>query len=137
MDHSEKNLRRLPGDGCRHFLAERCLYEEHLNPGYHDQWQCRLQNAWEKAFDEFLERAECFRLEEGDIPILWRSRFESLVRSQGGCEQYSYAPRLQLPNCRHVHEHLCVLLLPPCEGRCRHYQPCAASQEESEPQERK
>lgn len=136
MEQTENNLSRLPGEGCRHHLAERCLYEEHLNPGYHEQWLCVLQGAWEKAFDDFLERAERFRLKEGDIPLLWRRRFEALIREKGGCERFAYAPRLQLPNCTHVHEQLCVLQLPPCRGRCRHFEPCDESQSRREPQER-
>ena len=115
------DVKRLPGDGCRHHTVERCLYQEHLNPGYTTGWKCRVLLRWETAFDEFLERAESFNLSQHAVPDLWERKFERLAREAFDCEEYVYCAGADAPSCVHAHDGLCRLVLPPCEGRCRHF----------------
>ncbi|WP_285906144.1 hypothetical protein [Pseudodesulfovibrio pelocollis] len=110
----------LPGDECRHHARGRCLYEEHLNPGYCSTWRCRAIARWESAFDDFLVRAERFELGQEQVAILWERRFTRMVRSLD-CDHYASGGGAELPACAHVRDGLCCLALPPCEGRCRHF----------------
>jgi len=115
-------LKRLPGDGCLHYLGGRCLYQEHLNPGYATQWRCRVIMHWEDAFDEFLLRVEAMNVAQDAVPDLWSKKFERLARQTFDCEEYVYGPESTPPACLHGYESLCKLSLPGCEGRCRHYE---------------
>lgn len=115
-------LKRLPGRGCRHHTAQRCLYGEHLNPGYHDEWRCRVITHWETAFDDFLARAENFGVHQDAVPDLWNRKFERMARETLRCNDFSYAAGADVPSCAHVCDGLCRLLLPECEGRCRHFE---------------
>ena len=115
------DIKRLPGNGCRHFERERCLYEEHLNPGYDEGYRCRVLAHWESAYDDFLARAENFRLDPTAASGLWERQFERLARKTFGCGEYEFRADAEAPACRHVCHGLCCLRLPPCEGRCRHF----------------
>jgi len=115
------DVKRLPGDGCRHHTNQRCLYEEHLNPGYGTSWRCRVLMRWETAFDEFLERAEAFNVAQDAVPDLWGRKFERMARQAFDCEEYVFVQGGEAPACAHILDGLCHLALPPCEGRCRHF----------------
>ncbi len=115
------NITRLPGLGCQHFTNGRCLYEERLNPGYAYDWRCRVLSRWESAFDDFLERADAFGIEQSAVPDLWKRQFERMARNAFDCEQYSYCHGAEAPACLHVMDELCRLSLPECGGRCRRY----------------
>jgi len=110
----------LPGDVCHHHVRGRCLYEEHLNPGYSSAWRCRAISGWESAFDDFLVRAERFDLSQGQAASLWERRFIRMIRSCD-CDRYEPDGGADLPACVHVRDGLCCLALPPCPGRCRHF----------------
>ncbi len=114
---------RLPGVGCRHYDRGRCLYEEALNPGYHRRWRCVVLLRWESAYDDFLERADRFGLSEAGLPELLRRRFERLTGEDVDCPDYAPGADGSLPECRLLHEELCLLKLPECEGVCRHFAP--------------
>lgn len=115
------DIKRLPGNGCRHHATERCLYGEHLNPGYTTEWRCRVLMRWEVAFDEFLERAELLNVGQAAVPDLWGRQFERMARDAFDCEEYVYAPEGEAPSCVHAFDGVCRLSLPKCEGRCRHF----------------
>ena len=117
------DVTRLPGSGCRFHVGGRCLYEEMLNPGYTQEWRCRVLARWETAYDEFLVRAELFGLEQSAVPDLWERQFERVARQAFDCDTYSYCPGAEPPACLHVLDGMCRLALPECRGRCRHYQP--------------
>ena len=51
---------RLPGWGCRHWMGERCLYEEHLNPGLRRNFRCTVLEDWEKILEEHMARCRGF-----------------------------------------------------------------------------
>lgn len=111
----------MPGALCRHHTLGRCLYEEHLNPGYSLKWRCRVLMRWESAFDDFLVRAELFGVDQDVAPDLWERRFERVARSFD-CDEYILCREAESPACAHVCDGLCRLALPACEGRCRHFQ---------------
>ena len=123
MTHGS-GVKRLPGTGCRYYNRGRCLYEERLNPGYHEAWRCRVLTAWERAFDDFVDRAEAFDLGQDRAADLWRLRMRRL--GPDGCEAFvpagQRAPVSVVP-CAHAQEDLCLLALPECGGRCRRYEP--------------
>lgn len=115
------DVKRLPGQGCRHYAGGRCLYQEHLNPGYSVDFRCRVLLRWEDAFDDFLLRAEAMNVAQDAVPDLWGRKFERLARQAFDCSEYVYSPDCNAPACIHVHDGLCRPALPVCEGRCRHY----------------
>jgi hypothetical protein len=112
---------RLPGSGCQHFAGGRCLYEERLNPGYTDCWQCSVLVRWESAFDDFLERAESFGVGQDAIPDLWERQFERMARGVFDCKEYTYSHGAEAPACVYGLDGVCLLSLPECKGRCRRY----------------
>ncbi|MEF2231047.1 MAG: hypothetical protein V3571_08975 [Pseudodesulfovibrio sp.] len=121
---------RLPGCGCRHFEGGRCLYEEHLNPGYQAGYRCRVLVRWESAFDSFLARAENFRVDHSSASALWERQFQRTARKTFQCGDYEFQAEAEAPACRHVRGGLCRLSLPECKGRCRHFR--LAMSEENE-----
>jgi hypothetical protein len=123
----------MPGDACRHHTRGRCLYEEHLNPGYCSLWQCRAFAHWESAFDDFLARAELFGLEQERVASLWERRFARIAHAFD-CDRYSACTGADTPVCIHARDGLCRLALPVCEGRCRHYRLPRMDNPESGPQ---
>jgi len=116
------DVKRLPGNGCRHHTIQHCLYQEHLNPGYATKWRCRVLLRWETAFDEFLERAESLNVAQDAVPDLWGRKFERLARQAFDCEEYVFCQSGEAPACMHALDGLCRVALPACEGRCRHYE---------------
>jgi hypothetical protein len=116
-------IRRLPGNECRHFASGRCLFEEQRNPGYHRDWRCRVLAQWEESYDEFLLRAEAFRLEDAAAAGLWERRMERLVAARPDCPDFRQGGA-GATGCVHALADLCLLRLPGCAGRCRRFAPC-------------
>jgi hypothetical protein len=113
---------RFPAVGCRHFIQGRCLYEEHLNPGYHAAWRCIVLARWESVYDEFLDRAENFSLSETELGVLWGRRFERLAEESVPCPDVLPGDGESMPECSRLLEDLCLLRLPECPGQCEHFQ---------------
>jgi|MTBAKSStandDraft_1061840.scaffolds.fasta_scaffold00103_97 hypothetical protein len=109
---------RLPGTGCAFFQRGRCLYEERLNPGYHDRFRCVILQGWESAYEDFLRQAEAFGLEESSASGLWQRRFERLAGAEPRCPEFQSSRDDELPGCVFAQEGLCLLALPLCEGQC-------------------
>lgn len=116
------DVTRLPGLGCRHHTSGWCLYQEHLNPGYTTSWRCRVLLRWEVAFDEFLERTEQFGVSQQAVPELWERKFNRMAREAFDCEYFAHCENEEVPPCLHSHKGICLIELPECEGRCRHYE---------------
>jgi hypothetical protein len=114
-------IHRLPGYGCRHHCQGRCLYEEALNPGYHQDWRCEVLLRWEDVYEDFLNRVEAFGLDEKDLAELWAKRFERLSQDAVGCPDFSPGLTESVPECFLLAGELCVLRLPQCFGQCQHY----------------
>jgi len=125
-------VQRLPGDGCRHYVFGRCLYEERLNPGYRRSYRCQVLNRWESAYDDFLSRAEAMGVRQESVPELWEIQFQRMAREAFHCRTHVFNHDFRPPACRHELDGLCVLGLPKCNGRCRHYGAEPASVHEQE-----
>ncbi|BCS87007.1 hypothetical protein [Pseudodesulfovibrio sediminis] len=116
------NIKRLPGDSCRHYALGHCSYQEWLNPGYTRSWRCQVIERWESAFDDFLARAEGFGVEQDAVPDLWNRQFQRLAREVFHCQRYVFEPGAPALACRHQAEGVCILSQPKCHGRCRHFE---------------
>ena len=116
-------LRRLPGNECRHFAGGRCLFEEQRNPGYNREWHCRVLLQWEASYDDFLLRADAFRLDVAAAAGLWERRVERLVARAPECEDFCQGGGAAT-GCANAVAELCLLRLPECRGRCAHFAPC-------------
>jgi hypothetical protein len=117
----ETGFVRLPALGCRSYFQGRCLYEEQLNPGLNTSWRCKVQAYWETVYDDFLNRAENFALDESELARLWRARFERLAEEPLNCPDFNPAPMDTLPECQHLFVDICLLQLPVCTGHCINY----------------
>lgn len=115
-------ISRLPANDCWFFIQGRCLYQERLNPGYCRDWRCSVLEGWEKLFDDFLMRAEAFGLEQTKVAELWEKQFARLSSDRLECPEFRFDSEGGVPSCAHRHEVLCLLTLPECGGRCRHYE---------------
>lgn len=120
-ERPEPGLFRLPALGCRSYFQGRCLYEEQLNPGLNTAWRCSVQARWEVVYDEFLNRAENFALDEAEFARLWQARFERLAQEPIACPDFDLAVVETLPECRHLFADICLLQLPVCTGHCVNY----------------
>lgn len=123
---SMNNILRLPGVACRHYFGNHCLYEERLNPGYHESFRCTVLQGWEEAFEAFVDRAEAFGLEPSDASLFWRRRLDALLSGSRDCSDF-LATDGDGPGCVHFLGGLCVLRLPACAGRCSRFAPEARS----------
>jgi len=111
----------LPGNGCRHYLSGRCLYEEHLNPGLSQSNRCAVLIRLCRAFDDFLLRAENMRLDEEQAGRLWEVRFPATLAKEGNCQDYLPGDTTSFPDCLHAAGEVCLLAFPVCPGRCFHF----------------
>ncbi len=116
---------RLPGSGCRHYSRGRCLYEEHLNPGFHQEYRCLVLDGWEAEFEEFVDRVEAFGLGQSQAAGLWSRRFKALVDGGRDCPDYRplEGPGGDPLGCVRFETGLCRLRLPRCEGLCPRFEP--------------
>ena len=112
---------RLPAFGCRSYHLGRCMYEEQLNPGLDTSLHCAVLTKWEAVYDDFLNRAENFGLDEKELARLWRLRFERLAEEAIDCPDFVPALAETMPECRHLFVDICLLRLPECHGHCKNY----------------
>ncbi|BBD07468.1 hypothetical protein [Desulfovibrio ferrophilus] len=115
------NVRHFPACACRHYELGHCLYEERLNPGFRERWRCKVLTEWEKAYDDFLLRAEAFHLKPEEAVELWEARLERLMAQARQCPDFSAGAEESATGCLNELEGLCMKMLPECDGRCRHY----------------
>lgn len=116
-------LLHLPGRGCRHWSAGRCLYEEHINPGLELEFRCTLLCCYEKRLDDFVQQVERFGLPEEEAGRIWRDRIAQSVDNDWECGDFLPLEDVSGQTmCRHFREGLCLLRLPVCSGRCRRFE---------------
>jgi hypothetical protein len=60
-------------------------------------------------------------VEEDAVPDLWGRQFQRLARDTFHCGMYTYSQGAPAPGCRHHLDGVCVMGLPRCHGRCRHF----------------
>lgn len=114
---------KLPGAGCRHHTRGRCLYEEHLNPGFHAGYRCLVLDGWETRFEEFVDRVEAFGIGQGQAAGLWSRRFAELVAGGRDCPDYQSGSQGDPLGCARFLSGLCLVRLPRCEGICSRFEP--------------
>jgi hypothetical protein len=97
------------------------MYEEQLNPGLDAGLRCTVLAKWEGVYEDFLNRAELFELDEKELGGLWRKRFERLAEEAIDCPDFTPALAETMPECRHLFVDICLLRLPECHGHCKNY----------------
>lgn len=127
-----KNITPMPGINCVHHLQGRCLLEERRNPGLNSEWQCQVLGEWENAYDQFLNQAENFQLDLETATRIWAGRLGSMLRKPTPCQHYQRGPESgnagksdqdeDVLGCVHGWAGLCLLVMPLCNGICRHYE---------------
>ncbi len=92
-------------------------------------WRCRILTRWEKAHDDFIDRAERFNLPEAETGALWERVLLSLQGDYSQCEMYETGvDQEEAINCQHFLGGLCLKMLPPCNGICREFTPLSVSE---------
>lgn len=128
---------KFPGAGCRHYLHGRCLYEEHLNPGFRRSYRCGVLEGWEAQFESFVDRAEAFGIGQAQAGGLWSRRLEGLVSGARDCPDFlppgqsvhaGYDPL----GCARFLDGLCLVRLPRCEGVCPNHESAPLEQDDQE-----
>ncbi|NLY41786.1 MAG: hypothetical protein GX055_09225 [Desulfovibrionales bacterium] len=112
----------LPGDGCCFFYAGHCLYEEKMNPGLHEQFQCAVLAALDADFDDFVQRCERLSVQVETAGQIWNKQCEDVLGQHWPCVSYRADPEADNPNlCIYLVFDRCALRFPRCPGRCRHF----------------
>ena len=111
----------LPGKGCLFYRNGHCLHEEMVNPGFCIASQCTLLRGLQDAFDAFVDRAECFRLEEQAAGRIWE-HLAARLSARASCAHYIEDPQREHGECLYLFDNACILLCPSCSGRCSLFQ---------------
>jgi hypothetical protein len=113
----------MPADGCRFRVGDRCLYEELINPGLRREFVCTVLAALEGSFDEFVARGEIMGLSSEKAGLIWQERMAKALNIGWDCA--TFTPLRDEAGevwCRHFFDGICLLGMPPCLGRCRHFE---------------
>lgn len=120
-------VQKLPGVHCAFYQQGHCLYEEHVNPGDHIEWTCSEITRFMQEYDEFVDRADRFSLDDDRAARLWESHEAELPPAGALCSAYSSDMCKQcaggdnLTDCCYELNLICILKLPVCAGVCRRY----------------
>lgn len=114
---------KMPGCMCVFYLSGKCLYEEMLNPGYNKEWRCKVLEDLEDEYDKLLRQAENFNLDEQAFSDLWEQRIEEHLKSKVVCRKMVPHEEEDYPFCVAVHDEICLLEMPVCEGICSKFKP--------------
>lgn len=110
---------------CGYYLRGACTRNELQNPGYDEACRCARLVALAAAWDDFLDRAEAFGLNEQDAARIWNSRRHSALSAPGMCPVPSVTARpparTRLPDCPYLFNTACLLAMPECQGLCDMY----------------
>lgn len=106
---------------CVHCRQGRCLYDESVNPGLDETRHCVHVRELTGKWDDFLDRAEAFNLEEDLALRIWQGREHAPASAcPHGHGEFSHAGGLA---CGFLHFSLCLLALPPCLTPCKRFRP--------------
>lgn len=120
-------VQKLPGVHCAYYQQGHCLFEEHMNPGDHAEWTCSEITRFLQAYDEFIDRADRFSLNDEQAARLWDSHEAELPPAGTLCPEFCPDVCKQcvddgsLTDCRYELNLICILKLPVCTGVCRRY----------------
>lgn len=120
---------KLPGRECLYYRNGCCLREEYRNPMLNRDWRCLVLKQWEKAHDDFIDRAERFQLDEEDAGKLWERIFLPMQKDYSRCRMYTPGVSDEAIDCTSFLGGLCLKLLPPCKGVCRNFEPMIVADE--------
>lgn len=103
-----------------------CLWDEMHNPGHAEHRLCIRLTALSGEWDDFLDRAEAFRLTEQEASRIWERRKHPALTEPGVCPvpavadggEHAGAPLLDCPYLFHT---ACLLVMPDCPGVCGKY----------------
>jgi len=116
------NLVRMPGIGCRFYAHAHCLLEEIRNPGYDASCMCTVLKKLEDHFEDFVDRADKFGIEELTAAMIW-PRFSDRALLENQCPDFLPGPEAGRGECLYLYENACVLRFPQCPGRCTRFEP--------------
>ncbi len=117
-------MRSSAENPCAHRHDGRCLWGEHRNPGLRPDFQCARLEALVEDFDDFLDRAEAFGLNDAQMERLHRARRgKPLPRS--ACPLQTHAETATaaagaVADCGFFLAGLCLRRLPTCATPCPH-----------------
>lgn len=114
---------RMPGRECAYHVQDRCVYEERLNPGLNAGYRCLVLSRWEVEYDQFLDQAETFQLDEETAGRIWDGRFQRLAEGPLQCRQFAPGRDDTVISCVNLLDDVCLLRLPSCPGMCRRFKP--------------
>ncbi|WP_291322349.1 hypothetical protein [Desulfonatronospira sp.] len=115
-------LTSLPGYNCFHYRFGHCAYQEHLNPGYHGDWQCLVLASLEKSYDGLIHRGDAFGLSFEQLEAIWEKRFRKVDSWADLCSTYLPSDP-EDDRCKCLYGNACVLLMPECHGVCSVFNP--------------
>ena len=135
QDSRRDNVTALPAVHCAYNRGGGCLYEQCLNPDYHEGWRCSELMRLSDAYDLFLEQMEHVTLSAEEALQLWRARLERMPAFGEQClamtvpdapaNPLRFAGAFPLESvslgCVFAEGLVCVLKLPQCKGICKHY----------------
>jgi len=116
-------ISRMPGRECAHYERGHCVYEERLNPGLHAGFRCVVLTRWEEEYDQFLDQAEVFQLDDVTAGRIWDTRFRRLTAGPLQCPEFVSGYDVAVISCVHLLDDMCLLRLPQCQGMCRRFKP--------------
>ena len=105
-----------------YYRGGRCVYEEKLNPGYHDDWRCAVLVRWEQEYDTVIRQAEAFNMEGAMAANLWERKATTLMyKGSAECSSRVSDYSGDMPGCVNFYSGNCLLTMPECGGRCTLY----------------
>lgn len=110
----------LPGQGCRFWVHGHCWLPEAVNPGWDATLACRVLAALLRTYDGALAA------QEAGVPgalAAWSRWGDSVLLAPWQCRDFAESGE-EPGMCRFLRGSVCVLRLPPCQGRCSHYRLC-------------
>lgn len=102
-----------------------------MNPGDNDEWACSEVTRFMREYDEFIDRADRFSLDDDKATRLWEGYVDELPPAGAMCSAYNpvccsdecgqSSDNDNLTDCYYELNLICVIKLPVCAGVCRRY----------------
>ncbi len=115
-------VQRLSGEACTYFVRERCTRTK--SPEESGEAKCALLEQRRKVGAQTLDRLERIkRLEDArDREVARRHVIQKNLEAMTKLSCPGFVPAAgEGPVCLHQHLVYCLLLLPPCPGRCEDF----------------
>jgi len=105
-------------DQCLYHFHGVCMYEEYLNPGYHQGFKCEVFLKWQEEYDQLLERAEIFSSPLEIVEQVWAKGEAKRLRQARACPFWQEGEN---QFCAHLFDDCCLLKFPKCINYCQHF----------------